>query len=53
MVLKGSGTVQFEDGRETMLAAGDYLFIAAHVRHRVARTDPANPTIWLAIFWPA
>ncbi len=52
IVLKGSGNVQFEDGRETTLAAEDYLFIAAHVRHRETRTDPTNPTIWLAIFWP-
>lgn len=31
------------------MTAGDYLFIPAHVQHRVTFTDPKRPTIWLAI----
>ena len=31
------------------LKPGDYLFLPAHVRHRVTRTDPERPTIWLAV----
>ena len=31
------------------LKPGDYLFIPAHVRHRVTFTDPKRPTIWLAV----
>ena len=31
------------------LRPGDYLFLPAHVRHRVAWTDPERPTIWLAV----
>lgn len=31
------------------LRPGDYLFLPAHVRHRVTWTDPERPTIWLAV----
>lgn len=31
------------------LAPGDHLMIPAHLRHRVAWTDPDAPTVWLAI----
>lgn len=50
LVLEGSGTIGFEDGREVTLAAGDYLHIPARTRHRVVRTDPARRTVWLAVF---
>ncbi|MFO1073678.1 MAG: cupin domain-containing protein [Geminicoccaceae bacterium] len=30
------------------LVPGDHLLIPAHVRHRVAWTDPVLPTVWLA-----
>jgi cupin 2 domain-containing protein len=30
---------------------GDYLDIPAHRRHRVEWTDPAQPTVWLAIHY--
>ncbi len=51
IVLEGSGTILFEDGREITLARGDYVNIPAHVRHRVARTDPGAATIWLAVHY--
>lgn len=47
IVLRGSATLEFADGNAVDLAAGDYLEIARHVRHRVARTD--DETIWLAV----
>ena len=28
---------------------GDYVHIRAHVRHRVAWTDPNRETVWLAL----
>jgi cupin 2 domain-containing protein len=31
------------------LGPGDYLFIPAHLRHRVAWTDEGQNTIWLAV----
>lgn len=36
---------------EVRLEPGDHFFIAAHQRHRVAWTDPARPTVWLALHW--
>ena len=39
IVLRGSATLEFADGKTVDLGAGDYLEIARHVRHRVARTD--------------
>jgi cupin 2 domain-containing protein len=31
------------------LAAGDFILLPAHCRHRVTWTDEAGPTVWLAI----
>jgi cupin 2 domain-containing protein len=38
-----------EEDVPRLLKPGDYLFIPAHVRHRVTWTNPDPPTIWLAI----
>lgn len=51
LVLEGAGRLLFEDGRELELRRGDYVDIPAHVRHKVAWTDPARPTVWLAVFY--
>lgn len=51
LVLKGSGTVVFEDGSQVKLKTGDYLNIPAHKKHRVSWTDPDRVTVWLAIFY--
>lgn len=51
MVLEGSGSIQFEDGREVTLGKGDYLNIPCHARHRVSWTDPDQLTVWLAVFY--
>ncbi len=51
IVLTGSATLLFEGEDEIELSAGDYLMIPAHQRHRVLKTDPEQPTIWLAIFF--
>ena len=50
LVLEGSGLIAFEDGADILLEKGDYLNIPAHVKHRVAWTDPTRDTIWLAVF---
>lgn len=47
IVLRGSAAIEFDDGRFVEMAAGDYLTIPRHVRHRVARTEAE--TIWLAV----
>ena len=49
LVISGSAAVEVDDGTTHTLGAGDWLHLPAHCRHRVARTDAAQPTIWLAI----
>ena len=50
MVLRGAGSVLIQGESDARpLGPGDYLLIPAHTRHRVEWTDPAQPTIWLAI----
>ena len=51
LLLEGAARLRFEDETEDRtLGPGDWLHIAAHRRHRVEWTDPAQPTIWLAVF---
>lgn len=50
ILLQGQARLQFAQDRTIItLAAGDYLFIPAHEKHRVDWTDPATISIWLAI----
>jgi len=50
VLLTGAARLQFED--ETVsLAAGDWLRIPAHRKHRVAWTSPAECSVWLAVFY--
>jgi cupin 2 domain-containing protein len=52
LVLAGSAGLMFEGETEALvLEPGSYVHIAAHVRHRVAWTDPSVPTVWLAIHY--
>jgi cupin 2 domain-containing protein len=49
-LLSGSAALRFEDEAEDrLLRPGDHVLIAAHRRHRVQWTDPASPTVWLAL----
>ena len=50
LLLKGSATLEFSDGSEHHLKAGDSMNIPAHARHRVRRTSEDEVTIWLAVF---
>jgi cupin 2 domain-containing protein len=50
LVVAGVAVLEFEHSQRT-LRAGDWLEIPAHVRHRVAWTDPDQDTIWLAVFY--
>lgn len=50
VVLLGAARLEFA-GRTLELVAGDHVLIPAHQRHRVARTTPDEPTIWLAVFF--
>lgn len=52
ILLSGSAELQFADETTPRcLGPGDYVNIAPHRRHRVNRTDPHQPTIWLALFY--
>jgi cupin 2 domain-containing protein len=52
MLLAGAARLRFADEPEPrFLNPGDWLDIAAHRRHRVDWTDPAAPTVWLAVFY--
>ncbi len=50
IVLKGAARLKFEDSIVEM-KPGDFVNIPAHRKHRVEWTTPAEPTIWLAVFY--
>lgn len=50
MLLAGAARLLVEDeDEEITLEPGDALLLPAHCRHRVTWTDPAQPTLWLAL----
>ena len=50
VLLLGAGRVEIEgETALRMLGPGDWLFLPAHCRHRLAWTHPSETTIWLAI----
>jgi cupin 2 domain-containing protein len=53
LVLAGAAQLSFADGAAMTLSPGDWVDIAPHRRHRVDWTDPDQPTVWLAVFYPA
>lgn len=56
VLIKGEAVISFDEdfahGQQSVrLLPGDYLHIAAHVRHRVDWTSETEDTIWLAVFY--
>lgn len=52
VVMAGAALVRIAgESAPRRLEAGDWIDIPAHCRHRVEWTDPASPTIWLAIHY--
>ncbi len=50
VLLQGSAGLRFADEPETrVLQPGDWLYIAAHRRHRVEWTAAGETTVWLAV----
>src|SRR3954447_24913655 len=48
VLLQGSAVLRFEDPScELELSPGDHLLIPAHRRHRIEKTDPDMPSVWL------
>jgi cupin 2 domain-containing protein len=52
LLLAGAARLGFADGTERALHPGDWAVIPARCRHRVAWTDPAAQTLWLAVHLP-
>ena len=52
LLLAGAARLGFADGAEHALAPGDWVVLPAGCRHRVAWTDPAAETLWLAVHQP-
>ncbi len=50
LLLTGSARLQFEQS-SLDLKPGDHVNIPAHVKHRVEGTTPAEPTVWLAVYY--
>ncbi|MCU0972611.1 MAG: cupin domain-containing protein [Burkholderiales bacterium] len=52
MLLAGAARLRFEDEPSARtLGPGDHVHIPPHCRHRVEWTDPARPTVWLAVHY--
>ena len=52
LLVSGAALLRFADEAEPRrLGPGDFIDIAAHRRHRVEWTDPARPTVWLAVHY--
>ena len=49
-LLQGEAVLEFEDGSAETLQHGDWVFLPAHMRHRVTATSVEPPCIWLAVF---
>lgn len=50
VLLRGSAGLEIEgEAAPRVLRPGDWVHIPAHARHRVAWTDPDQPTVWLAL----
>jgi len=51
-LLSGSARLRFEDEADPVaMRPGDWMYIAAHRRHRVEATDANGPTVWLALHY--
>ena len=52
MLLAGAARLRFEEGDVSIdMKPGDWVEIAAHVRHRVESTQAEPPAVWLAVHY--
>ncbi|NLI96071.1 MAG: cupin domain-containing protein [Synergistaceae bacterium] len=49
-LLEGEACLEWENGRRLRMQPGDWVFLPARERHRVAWTAPGRATLWLAVF---
>ncbi len=52
LIVAGNAALEFADGTTRELKPGDWALLPALCRHRVAWTDPAVETLWLAVHLP-
>ena len=52
LLVAGSAKLEFADGSRRELKPGEWALLPALCRHRVAWTDPAGETLWLAVHLP-
>lgn len=52
VVLRGAARLRIDgEPAPRQLGPGDAVDLPAHRRHRIDWTDPAQPTVWLAVFY--
>ena len=51
LLLRGAARLRFEGEEAIEMQPGSFVNIAAHKRHRVEWTDPAQTTVWLAVHY--
>ena len=49
LLLEGEARIAFEAGANCTLRREDWIFLPAHVRHRVESTSAAPGCVWLAV----
>lgn len=49
ILLQGEAQLAYSDGTTLNLNVGDYVWLPAHQKHRVAYTSSDPPCIWLAV----
>lgn len=52
ILIQGEAYLEYGDGSQVFLKAGDHLLIPAHQKHRVSFTRSAPPCLWLAFHGP-
>ncbi|MBP0632263.1 MULTISPECIES: cupin domain-containing protein [unclassified Cupriavidus] len=54
LLVSGSAALEVEgESALRVMQPGEWLHLPAHCRHRVAWTDAAQPTVWLAVHYDA
>jgi cupin 2 domain-containing protein len=48
-LLQGSAALELEGEGPMQMGNGDWVFLPAHTRHRVASTSTDPPCVWLAV----
>ena len=49
VLLSGSARLTFWKDKKCLMKPGDYVYIPAGLHHRIERTHPKRPSVWLAL----